>query len=148
MGPLERLEAIDAIKRLKARRVRALDGKDWATYEALHAPDHVSSNDNEPRWVGSKANTERLAKLLTADITTVHHAHTPEIELIDATHATGIWAMEDWLFWKQGGEDHWLHGWGHYHETYERRDGVWLFTNRSLRRIRVETSPGAKLGQR
>lgn len=55
--------------------------------------------------------------------------------------------MEDWLFWEQDGTKHWLHGWGHYHETYERRDGEWLFTRRALRRIRVETSPGARLGR-
>ena len=41
---IEKLKAIEEIKLLKARRDRAADTKDWALYEALHAPDHVSEN--------------------------------------------------------------------------------------------------------
>ena len=139
---LQRLIDLEAIRHLKARRIRALDTKDWATYEALHAPDHYSHNDGEPRWDGAKANTARVAKQLQ-DAITVHHAHTPEIELTSATTATGIWAMEDHIYWSRDGADHWLHGFGFYHETYEKRDGQWLFTSRRLRRTHVMTSPGA-----
>ena len=51
------------------------------------------------------------------DVVTVHHGHMPEIELTSPTTATGIWAMEDMLRWPDGAE---LHGYGHYHETYEK----------------------------
>jgi hypothetical protein len=54
--------------------------------------------------------------------------------------------MEDNLYWMQGDEEHWLHGYGFYHETVEKRDGVWLFTARSLKRTRRATSPGAMTG--
>ncbi|TAK99659.1 MAG: nuclear transport factor 2 family protein [Rhodospirillaceae bacterium] len=76
-------------------------------------------------------------------VTTIHHSHTPDINIQSSDKATGIWAMEDMLYWMQGGEEHWLHGFGFYHETYEKRNGKWVFTNRRLKRISVKTSPGA-----
>jgi hypothetical protein len=145
MTELDWVVALQAIKTLKAKRIRALDTKDWALYEALHAEDHFSHNEGEPRWDGTKANTARLAKMLHAGIVTVHHAHTPEIELTAPDQAAGIWAMEDNLYWRQGGQDHWLRGFGFYHETYARRGGAWLFTSRQLRRTKVLTSPGADM---
>jgi hypothetical protein len=39
MSELEQLVAIEEIKRLKARRDRAVDTKDWKLYESLHAAD-------------------------------------------------------------------------------------------------------------
>lgn len=145
LSDLQRLIELEAIRHLKARRIRALDTKDWATYEALHAPDHYSHNDGEQRWDGARANTARVAALLD-DCVTVHHAHTPEINLTSPTSATGVWAMEDYIYWTQADGDHSLHGFGFYHETYEKRGGQWLFTSRQLKRTKVITTPGAMLG--
>lgn len=146
MTDLERLIAIEDIKNLKARRIRAMDEKRWADYEAMHAEDHVSETyaGGEPA-VGAKANTARLAKVL-GHITSVHHAHTPEISFSSGTTAEGVWAMEDMLFWKQGEESHWLHGYGHYHEKYRKGANGWQFVHRRLTRIRVDTSNNADLG--
>jgi hypothetical protein len=64
----------------------------------------------------------------------------PEIELTSATTATGVWAMEDMLRWPNGME---LHGYGHYHETYEKSDGRWRIRSTTLTRLRVDmTAPG------
>jgi len=145
MTDLERLLAIEAIKVLKARALRAMDGKDWPVYETLHAPDHVSDTYGGEPAVGAKANTARLAQVLEG-ITTVHHAHMPEITLTSADTAEGIWSMEDMLFWKQGAEEHWLHGYGHYHERYRRGPEGWQFVHRRLTRIRVDLSDGADFG--
>ena len=46
--------------------------------------------------------------------------------------------MEDMLWWEHGGLEYWLHGYGHYHETYEKLDGRWLIASRRLTRIRVD----------
>jgi hypothetical protein len=54
--------------------------------------------------------------------------------------------MEDNLYWMQGDQEHWLHGFGFYHETYEKRNGQWVFTTRKLKRITVKMSPGAVFG--
>ena len=143
MSDLERLVAIEDIKFLKARRDYAVDAKDWATYEALHAPDHYSHNEGMPRMDGA-ANMVRQVSAVMADIVSIHHSHTPQITFQSQTKASGVWGMEDNLFWKQGDEEHWLRGFGFYHETYEKRDGQWVFTSRSLKRVHVVTSPGAQ----
>jgi hypothetical protein len=143
MSDIEQLLAKEEIKLLKARRDRAVDTKDWDTYLALHAPDHVSHNDGFERWNNAEEMIANVRKLLGPDKISVHHSHTPEITFESPTKATGIWAMEDNIFWKQGDEEHWLNGFGFYYETYELRDGKWLFTSRRLKRTHVRTSPGA-----
>jgi len=87
---VQRLIEIEAIKRLKAKQSRAIDTKDWATYEAVHAPDHVSDVDGDAPWVGARANTERLAKLHEAlEVACVHQANSPEIDLLFAHPGEG-----------------------------------------------------------
>lgn len=145
MTDVEKLLAIEAIKNLKARRIRAMDEKRWVDYEGMHAEDHVSDTYQGTPAVGTKANTARLAAVLE-HVTSVHHAHTPEIDITSPDTATGVWAMEDMLFWKQGDEDHWLHGYGHYHEKYRKGENGWQFVYRRLTRIRVDTSEGGQFG--
>jgi hypothetical protein len=48
--------------------------------------------------------------------------------------------MEDMIFDRES-EKLRLHGYGFYHETYEKRDGRWLFTSRRLKRTLVKTFP-------
>lgn len=140
MTDLERLIEIEAIKHMKARRDYALDTKDWATYEALHADHHVSENYGEERREGGKANAEWVAKQLNDKIT-VHHSHSPVISFDTPTRAKAIWGMEDNIFWvDEDGDDAWLQGFGFYHETYEKIGGQWLFTSRSLRRQKIVVS--------
>ena len=142
MDDLEKLVAIAEIRRLKARRVRSMDLKDWPGYAACHTSDAVTSafqsevGDTNP-VVGGEAIAARLARQLEGR-TTAHHLHEPEIELTSATTAKGVWPMEDMLWWSEGGADHWIHGYGHYHETYQKIDGEWLIKSRSLSRIRVD----------
>jgi hypothetical protein len=50
----------------------------------------------------------------------VHHGHMPEIVLTSPTTASGVWALEDQLWWPEGGPLTHMHGFGHYHETYEK----------------------------
>ena len=38
-------------------------------------------------------------------VITVHHGHMPEITLTSPTTATGIWALEDQLWWPEGSPD-------------------------------------------
>ena len=66
---------------------------------------------------------------------TVHQCHTPEIDVTSPSTATGIWAMEDMLRYPDGTE---LHGYGHYHETYEKQDGKWRIKLSKLTRLRAD----------
>ena len=49
--------------------------------------------------------------------------------------------MEDLLWWQNGDVEEHLHGWGHYHETYEKIGGRWLIASRQLTRLKVESTP-------
>jgi hypothetical protein len=142
LSGIEKLKALEAIGQLKARRDRAADTKDWALYESLHAPDHVSENGDYGRWTSAKEMITNVANSME-NLTTMHHSHTPEIEFESADSAKGVWAMEGLSFWKQDGEDHWFQAFGHYFENYEVRDGRWLFTQRTLKYYFTRKSPGA-----
>ena len=79
--------------------------------------------------------------LTIAGAATMHHCHTPEIELTSPVTATGIWAMEDLLVFPDGSR---LHGAGHYHEEYEKREGRWQITRLHLTRTLMDFTAAGK----
>ena len=145
MTDVEQLLALEEIKKLKAQRDRACDTKDWVLYRSLHADDHVSHNYGHERWESADIMIENVKALLDKGMTTVHHSHTPEITFDTATKAKGIWGMEDLIFNSET-DELLVHGFGYYYETYEKRDGKWLFTSRELKRNYVRNSPGRATG--
>ncbi|MBM68507.1 MAG: DUF4440 domain-containing protein [Haliea sp.] len=146
MTSIEQLVAIEAIRALKARYFRALDGKDWQAFEAVFAPDLVADfraatgvYDDTLLTHGAAAYVAGLAPVLD-QVVTVHHGHTPEITIESPTTAAGVWAMEDKL-WPGPGSAlpfAWLHGYGHYHERYVKLDGHWHIQEIRLSRLRVD----------
>lgn len=142
LGGVERLLAIEDVCLLKARRDRAADTKDWALYQSLHAPDHHSYNGDYPAWTTAAEMVANISKIM-AQLTTLHHSHTPEITFESPDSARGIWAMKGLSLWQQDGKDHWFLAFGHYFETYEKRQDVWLFTSRRVEYFHTKSSPGA-----
>jgi hypothetical protein len=146
IDPVEEITAIEAIKRLKASYFRCMDTKDWDGFAEVFAPDAVmdmSAEMRDGKTEGSgitTGNHEIAAFVRTAvdAVQTVHHGHMPEIELTSPTTATGIWAMEDKLRWPAGSPIRTMHGYGHYHETYEKVDGRWRIKTITLTRLRVD----------
>jgi uncharacterized protein (TIGR02246 family) len=130
------MDDLEAIKQLKARYFRTMDTKDWAGMREVFADDVVVDTTDSGGGVITGAD-EFMAFLreTLADVVTVHHGHTPEIELTSPTTATGIWAMQDVLRWPNGGR---LHGYGHYHETYELVDGAWRIRTSKLTRLHMD----------
>ena len=130
------MDDIEAIKQLKARYFRTMDIKDWAGMRRVFADDVVMDTTESGGDVIAGAD-EFLAFLepTLRDVVTVHHGHMPEIALTSGTTATGIWSMEDMLRWPDGTE---MHGYGHYHETYSKVDGVWRITTSTLTRLRTD----------
>ena len=133
MSDIEWLVALEEIKQLKARRDRYADAHDWAAYEALHAPDHVSHNDDQEPWKSSKEMIENVRRIMD-DMITVHHSYDAEIVFDSPTSARGIWAMTGGIVSKTDAGDGWSIGYGYYYESYEKRDGRWLFTSRRFHR--------------
>jgi len=130
------MDDLEAIKQLKARYFRTMDTKDWAGMRPVFADDVVVDTSESGGDVvrGADAFMEFLSETLR-DVTTVHHGHMPEIEITSASTAQGVWAMEDHLRWPDGGE---LHGFGHYHETYERVGETWRIQSLKLTRLRLD----------
>lgn len=173
LSATEQLLAIEEIKRLFAARLRCMDNKEWDSYASFHTADVISDSWNSTaaaqpaRFAGTQPSApvsgqpgskvggqvtggQALADAIrnTLDgkiaVTSVHHGHTPEIELTSDTTARGVWAMEDKLWWTDPdtGEEEHLHGYGHYHEEYRLVEGWWLISYRNLTRLRVDATPG------
>ncbi len=135
-------EDVEAIKRLKARYFRTMDTKDWVGMAEVFAEDVEIDMTGEGG--GITHGVEEFMPYLRDNIetvVTVHHGHMPEIELTSPTTATGIWAMEDELWWPEGGRMRHLHGYGHYHETYEKTPAGWRIKSLTLTRLRREIDP-------
>jgi ketosteroid isomerase-like protein len=133
------MDDIEAIKQLKARYCRTMDTKDWPAMRRVFTDDVTMDTTDSGGNVMTGAD-DFLAFLVQAigAVVTVHQCHTPEITLISATSATGIWAMEDLLRFADGSE---LHGYGHYHETYRAREGDWRISSSTLTRLRMDLTP-------
>ncbi len=144
MNDVERLLAIEAIKQVKAVYFYGLDHKDWELWKReVWAPDgelHVPEFRSEPYrgW------DEVIAYVSESvgDQVSVHHGHMPIIEFASDTEARVIWAMEDRLYRTKefplyDGSTY-LHGWGHYRETYVKLDLGWRLRTSQLTRLRVE----------
>jgi 3-phenylpropionate/cinnamic acid dioxygenase small subunit len=129
---------LEAIKQLKARYFRLLDTQQWEAWG------QVFTHDARLHWgprpedaVGGRDEIVRAVSAALAGARTCHHGHMPEIELLDATRARGIWAMFDWV-------DHPrydLKGYGHYHEEYVKQDGAWRIRRSRLVRLREDRIP-------
>jgi uncharacterized protein (TIGR02246 family) len=131
---LQRLTDIEAIKQLRSRYSRAVDTKDWEVFGASFTGDARLSSEGGVHE-GRDAIVASVSGALATAVT-VHHQHTPDIELTGPDTATGIWAMEDLV--RIG--DFELHGFGHYTEEYQRTPEGWRIRSSTLTRLRVDTS--------
>ena len=146
MEPVERLMAAEEIKQLKARYFRCMDTKDWAGFEQVFATDAVMDMSSEMRDQTTRGGITRgaaqiaaMVRAVVGPVVTVHHGHMPEIDITSPTTASAVWAMEDKLRWPEGSSVRAMHGYGHYHETYERTDEGWRIKTITLTRLRVDT---------
>jgi hypothetical protein len=146
MTDIEQLLAIEDIKRLKSKYFYCLDHKDWARWkEEVFAPDlsfEVPEDRAEP-IVGVDTFIDYCRVSCGNQIST-HHGHMPDIEILSDTTAKGVWAMEDILRLPKdepapGGYTY-LHGFGHYHETYTKLPVGWRIQTVKLTRLYVERS--------
>jgi SnoaL-like domain len=139
------VDDIEAIKQLKARYFRTMDTKDWDGMRRVFCDDvQIDTSGSGGSVITGADGFLNFLRGAIGDAVTVHHGHTPEIDLTSATTATGIWAMEDMLRWPDGRE---LHGFGHYHETYSKVNDHWRIQSSRLTRLRMDMSGPALAGQ-
>jgi hypothetical protein len=164
MDAVQRLLAIEEIKRLKARYFRTMDTKDWDGFRTLFTDD-VEVDASEAFFPadhrGAPIETDlvrpqpdpslrvkgldrfmELQHRYLAGVSTVHHGHTPEIDVISADEATGVWAMEDKLRYPRRSRMREMHGYGHYRERYRREGDAWKIAALKLTRVRVDVMAG------
>ena len=127
---------IEDIKQLKARYFRMMDMKDWDGLARVFTEDVEIDVTGESGGV-TKSVADYIPFLRAAieDVITVHHGHMPEIQLTSPTTAVGIWALEDQLWWPEGSPIKYMHGFGHYHETYEKNGGGWRIKTMTITRL-------------
>lgn len=132
---------IEAITALKARYFRTMDTKDWAAMRRVFTDDVVI--DTTESGGGVVAGADEFMVFLQAALDgsiTVHQGHMPEVELTSATAATGIWALNDIIFFPDGSR---LDGYGHYHETYRKVADDWLIASSKLTRLHMALTSAA-----
>jgi hypothetical protein len=142
MDTLSRLAAIEDIRHMRARYLRMLDTQNWPELAKLYTADAtLAFHTEEPGVVsrGRDAIMTRVANLLV-DVRTAHYAHMAEIEFLSDDRATGIWALEDklWFGPRSSAPGLSVHAYGHLHDRYSRIDGQWLLQDVEITRLRVE----------
>ncbi|HEX3610236.1 MAG TPA: nuclear transport factor 2 family protein [Sporichthyaceae bacterium] len=137
---IARLEAVEEIRRLKARYFRCVDLREWDEFADLFTEDFLAEFGESTSGARSRAAfLAAVARHFVAGLS-VHHGHEPEIDVLDADNATGLWPMFD-LVESPADSGYVNHtGWGHYTERYRRcTDGRWRISRSRLSRIkRVE----------
>lgn len=123
---IARLEALEEIRNLKARYWYACDRKDVEAVRACFADGVVSIDYDGP--AGVLEHRDQLRALFEAtsckpEMVEIHHGGAPILELVDETHARGVWG----LVYQLTNTDTRMvsHAGGYYEDEYERIDGEW-----------------------
>ena len=142
MDRLERLEAIEEIRSLKARYYRLMDTKQWDELRSVFTSDmKVVTPEGAIYSEGGDAYAASLRHSLEHSVS-CHQNLSGEVEIVDADNARAIWAMQDVIEWQ---DRHPRTGWksilgrGHYHETYRKESGEWRIATLTLTRLRLDT---------
>lgn len=126
MTDLERLLAITDIQQLAARYAVYLDARELDKLVALYLPD-VRVTRELSGHAALRADFDRSLRAVGA---TFLHVGNHVIDFVDDTHATGIVYCRGEI--QDGGPEssRWIIHAIQYHDSYERRDGRWLFARR------------------
>jgi hypothetical protein len=137
------LEAAAEITRVKARYVRALEERDWDLYADCLTESVTASFAPPPGRTEAVVHRGRdhLREWISTALAGTHvvtRVSTPDIEVIDADHARGTWALVERLIPLEGPDRERVY-YGHYHETYKRcEDGRWRIATIRISRVRYD----------
>jgi hypothetical protein len=127
---------VEAIKQLKARYIRLVDGKQWDEWATLFTED--CRLETEGGVQEGRDNAVRAISTSLKEGTTIHRATMPEITITGPDTASGIWAMQDVVSLVHNGQPFNFRGYGYYHETYVRTPDGWRMKSSKLVRQRVD----------
>jgi hypothetical protein len=151
MDTSERLAAAEAIRQVKSRYFRGVDGSDGSLVRSILAKDcvldyrgcctdPVTGVDHMPAMnvVMEGRDSWPTGEPVGRRIVTVHQGHDPDITVESASAARAVWSFTDRFFMPPGSPFARLTGWGHYHETYENAGDGWKLKTTRITRLRVE----------
>src|SRR5262245_335195 len=134
MNDLERLTAIEDIRRVMARYVRYADHHRFEDLAGLFTPDGTFTpyKADGPVWLTMQGR-DGIAKSIGGrnrpEDVLIHHLFSDEIEVESPVAARGTWAMEDLITRAdrpdRGDVPLGMHGFGHYHGRFVKLDGTW-----------------------
>ena len=131
------LVEVHHIQQLKHRYLRHLDLKEWEPLAECFTPDATATYGSVPRLDGRDAILTFLRDAMSStSMLTSHKAHQPEIELVGADRATGIWALDDRVIVLDAAVE--ISGAAVYRDEYVRSEGHWRISHTGYRRIYEE----------
>ncbi len=133
---LQQLLDIEAIKRVKHAYFRCIDTGNFEELAAYFHPEvtvHFRGGTYEWKLQGR---TEYLASISQSFHTRSvghHNGHHPEIEILSATEATGVWYLSDnmWIM----SDKAFTTGTAIYWDRYEKVEGRWLIRDTQYERL-------------
>ena len=143
MDVVERLQAIEDIRTLKARYFHGVDGKDAALLRSVFVDGAITDFRSEAPELLLRDPDRFVAGTLAAltGTVTVHTASMEEIEIVAEHEARGRWTMHDRIWVEDASRCplpfRELQGWGYYHERYRRTADGWRVAEMRLERLKV-----------
>jgi len=140
-------EAFGAIGMRKARYCRYIDTKQWTEFRKLLADSpYIKFVDPEGQTIHTFASADEFVStsaLYLEGARTIHQIHNAEMERTSDNEVHAIWSMEDYLVFPLTSDTRpaSIHGYGHYHESWDFQDGGWRICKLELRRTIVEITP-------
>lgn len=133
---LQLLMDIEAIKQLKHAYFRCLDTANWDEIAGLFHEEvsvHFVGGSYEWKLQGRKEYLEAVKGAFNTEAVGHHNGHHPEIQVLSATEATGIWYLADnmWIL----NHEFFTTGTALYWDRYLKRDGRWTIKDTKYRRI-------------
>jgi len=142
---LERMEAIEAVRQLKATYWASLDRCDFAAVRACFADDAVIEMEGVPPCAGPDAYVDFCRQANPPEGTmNLHAGQNPRITVRDADRATGLW--DQWfvgLSIDGEGKATLMRLTGVYQDDYVRQDGRWLIAAMRFRQTSFVMGPPA-----
>jgi hypothetical protein len=139
---VQALVDVEQIKRLKYRYFRCFDTADLRGIAELFHPDvtlDVNGGVYRFRIEGREQFLAMVRDGAHAEMIMQHNGHHPEIDLVSATEATGIWYLQD-AVWEFRRKIH-ITGAALYRDRYLKVDGTWLIKDVRFERIHEIVEP-------
>jgi hypothetical protein len=136
-------EAIEAIKQVKYRYLRALDTRNWDEFAATLtddiAADYGASLGKTQRFTDRASLVDYMRSSLPPSVISEHRVTHPEITLDGADTASGIWYLQDRIIAAE--HDFMLFGAAFYHDGYRRTGDGWKISATGYARTYEVTMP-------